>query len=364
MSSVNNLLYSVQNMAPALLNIGAASKSNNYDSLAAINSSLFGTNSTSSTNSWWNDSSSSSSSTDKVSLTYKNIGQKVVTDMATVTADTIKQYPELDKDYVIAIIDDGTTREARVYRRSEILANFEGTEKEKKALENQLATEPLMVFSNGNGLPESASDKASQALTDNLNAFLKKNNGTLNTVSKAGYDAFADALGSSTMKKILANCASTEEVEETLSDKDLSKKLLNDLMDIIDAAVKSESSLKDDYVVAIIDDGVTREASIYSRSDILDNFEGTEEQKKELEEKLAKNPVMVYSSDSGLPESASGTSFEKLASAINGFLKENSKDLDKLDKAGYDPLANLLGDTNIRKMLVNYASSLITDDDE
>ncbi len=358
MSSINNVLFSIQNMAPALLNVGGGSKSNNYDSLAAINSSLFGTNN-SSTNSLLNSIGlgNGSSTSDKVSLNYKNIGDKIVSDMASVTAQTIKEFPELDKDYVIAIIDDGTSREARVYSRSEILANFEGTEKERKALEAQLAANPLMVFPNGNGLPETSSDKASQALADNLNEFLKKNDKNLNTLVKAGYDPLVDMLGNSSMKKILATYAGPQEVDEDESDRELSKKLLDDLKELIESAVEEESALKDDYVVAIIDDGTTREARVYSRSAILDNFVGTEEEREKLKKQLDSNPLMVFLNDNGLSESAEDGAFGELASAVNSFLSENSEDLDKLDKNGYNPLVDLLGDSSMKKALANYVSA-------
>ena len=62
--------------------------------------------------------------------------------MASVTAATIKEFPELDDDYVIVLVDDGQTREARVYSRKDILDNFEGTEAEKAALEKQLKENP------------------------------------------------------------------------------------------------------------------------------------------------------------------------------------------------------------------------------
>lgn len=199
--SINNLLFSVQNMSPAMLSVGAG-KTQNYSNLAELSSSLWG-DSTSNSSS----TSSSNSATDTVSLAYKNVGNKMVSDMASVTADAIKKYPDLDKDYVIAIIDDGTTREARVYRRSDILDNYGGTDEEKAALEKQLDANPLMVFNNANGLPPTASDKGSQYLSEQLNSFLKTNSKTFDSLDKAGYDPLADMLGNSTLKKILANCA-------------------------------------------------------------------------------------------------------------------------------------------------------------
>ena len=222
--SINNLLFSVQNMSPAMLSVGAG-KTQNYNNLSELSSSLWGTNSTNNSS----NSSSLNSATDTVSLAYKNVGSKMVTDMAAVTADAIKQFPDLDKDYVIAIIDDGTTREARVYRRSEILENYGGTDEEKAALLKQLEANPLMVFNNANGLPPSSSDKASQYLSTELNSFLKTNSKTFDSLDKAGYDPLADFLSNSTMKKILASCANPvfdsvkdKETEETKKEEDSS----------------------------------------------------------------------------------------------------------------------------------------------
>ncbi len=360
MSSINNILFSVQNMAPALLNVGGGSKGANYDSLAAINSSLFGTTNSSS-NSLLNSlglGGSNSSLSDKVSLNYKSIGNQIVSDMASVTAKTIKEFPELDGDYVIAIIDDGTNREARVYSRSEILDNFDGTEKEKKALEAELATNPLMVFANDKGLPETTSNEASQTLADNLNDFLKKNNKNFNTLVKAGYDPLTDMLGSSSMKKILAAYVGPQEPDEDEINKESSEKLLKDLKELIEEAAEEEEALKDDYVVAIIDDGTNREAKIYSRSAILDAFVGTEEEKEKLKKQLDANPLMVFLNDNGLSKSSEDGAFGELASAVNSFLRNNSEELDKLDKAGYDPLADILGDSSMKKALANYVSTI------
>jgi len=205
--SVNNYLFSIQNMSPAMLSVGAG-KTQNYGNLSELNSLWGGADSSGSSSV---SSLMGNSNKDTVSLTYKSIGQSVVTDMASVTAQAIKQYPELEKDYVIAIIDNGESREARVYKRADILENFKGTDAEKAALEKQLSANPLMVFNNANGLPETAEDKASQYLASKLNDFLKTNAKIFNTLDKAGFDPLADMLGSSTLKKILANYAQAQE---------------------------------------------------------------------------------------------------------------------------------------------------------
>ncbi|MDR1921268.1 MAG: hypothetical protein LBS31_05925 [Candidatus Adiutrix sp.] len=207
--SINGMLFSVQNMAPALLNVGVG-KAQNYNSLSELSGLLSGESA----------SAASTGATDKVSLTFKNISEKIVTDMAAVTAETIKEFPELDNDYVIAVIDDGQTREARVYRRSDILENFEGSEEEKEALKASLDANPLLVYSSASGLPETSADEASQALAAKLNNFLKTNKKVIDILEKASYDPFASMTGSTYIKNILNACASPALKEEAAADKE------------------------------------------------------------------------------------------------------------------------------------------------
>ncbi len=213
MSTINNMLFNVQNMAPALLGVGskAASQTQNYTNLTTMTTLLGSSQASNNLLSYLsgetNSSSYASGSSDTVTLTYKTVGQNIVSDLASVTAETINSYPELDGDYVIALVDSAEGREARVYRRSEILENFKGSEEEKTALAQQLATDPLMVFANDKGLPPTASDSASQALASKINSFLNAKSNTLDLLDSAGYDPLADMLGSSTLKKILAEYA-------------------------------------------------------------------------------------------------------------------------------------------------------------
>lgn len=196
-------------MSPAMLNIGPG-KTQNYNNLAQLSGLLNGTDSSS----LLNGGSSAANNVDSVSLTYNKIGDQIISDMAAVTAETIKQYPELDNDYVIVIVDDGNNREARVYSRKDILDNFEGTEAEKAALEKGLATNPLLVYNNAAGLPETKDSKAYKQLESNINDFLSKNKKTMDVLDKAGYDPLASLLGNSTIKKIIANCALPLEVDK------------------------------------------------------------------------------------------------------------------------------------------------------
>jgi hypothetical protein len=136
-----------------------------------------------------------------VTLAYQGIGKKVISEMAALTAEAIRAEPSLDNDYLIALIDNGSTREARVYRRSEILADFEGLE--KMVLEAQMAANPLQVFSSPQGLPPGSEDPASRNLAAQLDNFLKTNSKAIGTLKNAGFNPFLDHQGSSAVLKAL-----------------------------------------------------------------------------------------------------------------------------------------------------------------
>jgi hypothetical protein len=187
------MLFSIQNQSPALLQVGG-SKAENYQNLASLSDHL------------WGDGQWLGSTTDRaqdmVTLAYQGIGQKIISEMAALTAEAIKEAPSLDTDYLIALIDTERGREARVYRRSEILAGLdEGLE--KMVLEAQMAADSLQVFSSAEGLPPGSSDPACQKLAEQLNDFLKTNFKTVNTLKTAGYNPFLDHQGSSAVLKAL-----------------------------------------------------------------------------------------------------------------------------------------------------------------
>ena len=184
MTTVNNYLLNLTSQAPALLRIGA-DRTENYNQLAALTGGLGSGESNP-----WSVLSAAGGAQDQVSLAYGRIGERIITDLAALTAEAIKKDPSLDGDYVIALIDGPTGQEARVYRRSEILAGFEGTAEEKSALEAQLAANPLAVFSDAQGLPETSGDPATQTLADEINGFLKNTSKTLNALKNAGADPF------------------------------------------------------------------------------------------------------------------------------------------------------------------------------
>ena len=195
MTAINNLLFSIQNQSPALLQVGGG-RSENYQNLSSLAESLWG-------NGQW-PASTGSSSVDKVSLVYQNISQKVVADLAALTAGAIRNDPSLDNDYFIALLDSGGGLEARVYRRSEILAAFEGSAEGEKALEAQLAASSLQVFTNASNLPAASSDPTCRDLAAQMNSFLKTNFKTLDTLKKAGFDPFLNLTAGEAIGKALA----------------------------------------------------------------------------------------------------------------------------------------------------------------
>ena len=198
MTTINNMLFSIQNQAPALLQVGGG-KAENYQNLASL------------TDQMWGDGQLLGSATDRaqdmVTLAYQGISQKIISEMAALTAEAIREEPGLDNDYLIVLIETERGREARVYLRSEILADLdEGLE--RMVLEAQMAADPLQVFESGQGLPPGSSDPACLQLAEQLNNFLKTNHKTINTLKTAGHNPFLDHQGSSAVLKALKAMAS------------------------------------------------------------------------------------------------------------------------------------------------------------
>jgi hypothetical protein len=194
MTAINNMLFNIRNRAPVMLQVGGC-KTENYQNLASLGDSLWGNNQLM--------GSGGDKSQDMVMLAYQNIGRKVVSEMAALTAEAIKADPSLDNDYLIAVTETASGREARVYRRSEILSGFDGLE--KTVLAAQMAADPLQVFSSAKGLPPSSSDPACQKLASQLDNFLKLTNKTIGTLKSAGYDPFIDHKASSAIEKALTD---------------------------------------------------------------------------------------------------------------------------------------------------------------
>ena len=68
----------------------------------------------------------------KVTLALDKVGDRVVTDLAGEVADYLSDKPELSEEYVIVIVEDPVSgRQARAYRRDDLVAELESPEKEE-----------------------------------------------------------------------------------------------------------------------------------------------------------------------------------------------------------------------------------------
>ncbi|MDR1084480.1 MAG: hypothetical protein LBP22_06365 [Deltaproteobacteria bacterium] len=128
--------------------------------------------------------------TDQVDLSLGKISGKMLTELAAAAAEVIRDFPEFQDDYVLAVIEEGSSRQARVYSRAEILASFEGTEAERAELAKSLAQNPLLFYSSAKDLPESSDSEAAGLLSQKANSFLATNQKLLDTLSKYGYSPF------------------------------------------------------------------------------------------------------------------------------------------------------------------------------
>ncbi|MDR2142675.1 MAG: hypothetical protein LBR11_13000 [Deltaproteobacteria bacterium] len=178
--SINSVLFQNSSYVrePALLGVD---RSRNYESLAEY---LTGQQSAATT-------AASAQTLDQVDLALDKVSDKMLSEIAALTAEVIKDNPEFQSDYVLAIIEDGQNRQARVYSRAEILASFEGTEEEKAQLAQSLAENPLLTYSSAANLPQSSESPAALALAEKINSFLSSNEKLLNTLDKYGFNPFA-----------------------------------------------------------------------------------------------------------------------------------------------------------------------------
>jgi hypothetical protein len=174
------MLFGISNgvWEPTLLSVGG--KNSNYESLATYLAQEESS------------ASSSSAATDTVDLALDKVAGKVVLDLASLTAGVIKEYPEIEDDYVLAIIEDGGQREVRAYSREDILASFKGSEEERAALEESLDKDPLVVYSSAEGLPPTSDSEALGALASKAQAFLTTNEKLLNLLETYGYNPFTE----------------------------------------------------------------------------------------------------------------------------------------------------------------------------
>jgi hypothetical protein len=119
----------------------------------------------------------------KVDLCLEKVGKQVVLDLAQDTASYLSEHPDLANDYVLVIIEDPTLgREARAYRRSELVAGLE--EPRKTEVTEALEENTLIYFESAEGLPATPEDSAVQGLAEVAQDFLNKNEKLLNILSR------------------------------------------------------------------------------------------------------------------------------------------------------------------------------------
>lgn len=128
----------------------------------------------------------------KVTMSLEKIGNRLVGDLAEETAEYLADKPDLAEEYVIVIVDDGLHgREARAYRREDLVADLDGEERER-ALE-KLKDARLLYHDSAKDLPEV--DKDDQELVNlakNTQAFLNRNEKLLNILDRNELNPFTD----------------------------------------------------------------------------------------------------------------------------------------------------------------------------
>jgi hypothetical protein len=115
---------------------------------------------------------------DMVSMSLKGVGDRLTEDLAILTADYLVDKPELDDEYALVIVNTAQGREARAYRRSDLVADLPADKREKvlAALEKN----PLMYHDTAEGLPPVSDDPALAGLAETVQKFLDKNEKVLN----------------------------------------------------------------------------------------------------------------------------------------------------------------------------------------
>ncbi|MDR2612507.1 MAG: hypothetical protein LBG06_06665 [Deltaproteobacteria bacterium] len=119
-------------------------------------------------------------------------------------------------------------------------------------------------------------------------------------------------------------------------------KIVTELAGLTAGTISDYPEFRDDYVLTIIDSGDgSREARVYSREEIVESSGGTPEEKLALRQSLDGNPLAVFPSASGLPESSESPAAQDLTKKVNSFLTTNEKLLDLLDAYGFNPFEEL-----------------------
>lgn len=137
---------------------------------------------------------SSTNGSDTVSLALSGISSRFMDDLAKETANYLKDQPDLQNNYVLAVINgqDGQ-REVKVYRRSELVASQAKTEAGQTLLNSRLQKNPILCYSSTDQLPmeTNPNDREAAELSERLNKFLKKNEKVLNFLEREGFSPFS-----------------------------------------------------------------------------------------------------------------------------------------------------------------------------
>jgi len=128
----------------------------------------------------------------QVNLCLEKVGDQVIMDLATETADYLVDYPDLAEDYVLVIVDDPTLDgyEARAFRRDDLLENLESPRKEE--VEEILQENTLFYHTEADEVPATpADDEKLLGLAAQIQGFLDKNRGILDILEREGLLAWS-----------------------------------------------------------------------------------------------------------------------------------------------------------------------------
>lgn len=126
----------------------------------------------------------------KVSVGMQNVGDKLLLDLAGVTAQYLADKPDLSEDYVVAVVNSPTGGwEARAFRRSDLAADLE--EGQKEDVMAALDETPLLYATDPDDLPETpADDEVLLGLANQVQGFLDKNKDVLQILAREGFLPF------------------------------------------------------------------------------------------------------------------------------------------------------------------------------
>ncbi len=121
-----------------------------------------------------------------VSFSMQNICDRVTIDLAGETAAYLQDHPDLADDYVLVIVDGSSGREARAFRREELLERVD--EDTRKKLADALEKQPLLYMGSSSGIPVTPEDDEElQGLAKSAQSFLDKNEKVINFLVNNGY---------------------------------------------------------------------------------------------------------------------------------------------------------------------------------